>query len=69
MVGEGMVPTGRGARLDCETVARACWVALSPPGSRAVTVMVALPAPAPVMVTVEPDTDTPATPPFEDEAA
>ncbi len=57
----GIDPTRLGRRFGSDTVTRTCWVALRPPGSRAVTVIVALPARAPVIVTVEPDTDARAT--------
>ncbi len=43
------------------TVTRAVCVAVSPPGSRAVTVMVALPAETPDIVTVESETEALAT--------
>ena len=51
----GIVPTGRGVRFPCTTLTRKLWVAERPPGSVAVTVMVAVPTPSPVMVRVLPD--------------
>ena len=55
----GMLPLGCGARLG--TVTRKLCVAVSPPGSRAVTVTVAVPALTPVTVSVPEETDTLAT--------
>ena len=52
-----------------ETVTRASWPAARPPGSVAVTVIVALPWAMAVIVTVEPDTEAPATFALDDDAA
>ena len=59
----GIVPTAAGARFGCGlTFAVKVWVALNPPGSTAITVIVALPAVPGVTVTTAPDTLTVTTP-------
>ena len=63
----GIVPTPCGALLV--TVTSNSWVAVSPPGSRAVIVTVAVPLAVPVTVTTLPDTDAPATRDGDTEAA
>ena len=68
MLWAGMAPTAAGASLTDETDTVALWVASRPPGSRAVTVIVAVPRATPVMVTVPPDTEALATPVFADAA-
>ena len=55
-------PTASGAAF---TATENGWVAVRPPGSRAVTVTVALPAPTPVTDTTLPATEALATPASE----
>ena len=59
-------PETTGGRFGSSTVTLPLAVAESPPGSRAVTVMVAVPAPTAVTVTVVPDSATPTVPGAED---
>ena len=56
-----MEPSGTGARLASWAVTIKRWNAALPPGSRAITVMVAVPAPTGVTVTILPSTLTVAT--------
>ena len=58
--------TGSGARLG--TVASKAWVAVSPPGSEADTVIVAEPVASAATATDEPETETAATEGFDDDA-
>ena len=57
----GIDRTASGARFARSTVTPTFWTALSPAGSRAVTVTVALPSASPAIVSLEPDTDAVAT--------
>ena len=65
-VRSGIAPAGSGARLA--TVASNVWVAVSPAGSEAATVIVAEPCASAVMVTVEPEMETAATAASDDDA-
>ena len=58
----GIEPTGAGGRLGICTVTPTLCVALSPAGSVAVTVTVAVPSATPTMVRLLPETATETTP-------
>ena len=65
----GNRPHRQGARLPASTVMSALWVAVSPSGSVAVTVTVALPADTAVNIRLAPDTETETTPSSDEAAA
>ena len=65
-VRSGIEPSGSGARLG--TMVSKVWVAVSPAGSEAETVIVAEPVASAATATVEPEIETDATEGFDDDA-